>query len=157
MSERSILHASFTIERAYPVAPRRVFAAWADPKLKTRWFGGGDETIQDYGLEFKVGGREYSRGIAPNDQPYSYDALYQDIIPNERIVYTYDMHIGEPRISVSLSTVEFTADGDGTRMVYTEQGVYLDGLDNPAQREAGTRELFDALGRMLDAETARAS
>ena len=155
-SERSVLHASFTIERTYPVAPRRVFAAWSDPNLKPQWFGGGDETVQKYNLDFKVGGREHSSGVAPNNVEYTYDALYQDIVPNERIVYTYDMHIGGPRISVSLSTVEFTPDGDGTRMLYTEQGAYLDGLDNPEQREAGTRELFDALARLFESETAKA-
>ena len=154
MTQRSVVHASFTIERTYPVAPRRVFAAWADPKLKTRWFGAGDESVQEYRLDFRVGGREYSAGTAPNDQAYTFDALYQDIVPDERIVYTYDMHLGEPRISVSLSTVELIPEGSATRMVYTEQGVYLDGLDNPELREAGTRELLDALGRLLESESA---
>jgi uncharacterized protein YndB with AHSA1/START domain len=157
MTDRSVLHASFTIERTYPAAPHRVFAAWADPKLKTRWFAGGDEQVQEYRLDFKVGGHEYSAGVAPNNQSYTYDALYQDIIPSERIVYTYDMHLDQARISVSLATVEFVIETDGTRMVFTEQGVYLDGLDTPEQREAGTRELLDALARVLESETARAS
>jgi len=72
-----------------------------------------------------------------------------ELVPNERIVYTYDMHLGKQRISVSLSTVEFFADGTGTRLVYTEQGAFLDGLDEPAAREHGTGELLDALGRVL--------
>jgi uncharacterized protein YndB with AHSA1/START domain len=156
--ERSVLHASFTIERTYAASPARVFAAWADPKLKLRWFGGGDEDIKDYQLDFRVGGREHSAGGIPGGEGwYRYDALYQDIVPNERIVYTYDMHIGEPRISVSLSTVEFKADGANTVLVYTEQGVYLDGLDNPAQREEGTRELLDVLGRVVESGVEAAS
>ena len=75
MSERSVLHASFTIERTYPTAPRRVYGAWADPSLKTRWFGAGDESVQEYNLDFRVGGREHSSGLAPNNDPYSFDAM----------------------------------------------------------------------------------
>jgi hypothetical protein len=67
------------------------------------------------------------------------------------------MHLDGSRISVSLSTVELIAEGAGTRMVYTEQGAYLDGLDTPEQREAGTRELFDALGKLLESDAVRAS
>src|SRR5215212_10097526 len=54
---------------------------------------------------------------------YSYEALYQDIVPAERIVYTYDMQLEETRISVSLATVELRPVSDnGTRLIFTEQG-----------------------------------
>ena len=39
----------------------------------------------------------------------AYDARYQDIVPNERIIYSYDMHLDDKRISVSLATVELEA------------------------------------------------
>ena len=52
-------------------------------------------------------------------------------------------------MSTSLGTVELKAEGDGTRLLYTEQGAFLDGLDSPEQREQGTRSLFDALGEEL--------
>jgi uncharacterized protein YndB with AHSA1/START domain len=58
-------------------------------------------------------------------------------------------------MSVSLTTVEFKAEGTGTRLVFTEQGAFLDGLDKPADREHGTGELLNALGAELDRQSAQ--
>jgi uncharacterized protein YndB with AHSA1/START domain len=151
-TERSVVHASFTLERTYPSSPARVFSAWADPRYKIRWFAGGDEQVDEYRLDFRVGGQELARGTAPGDVAYVYEALYQDIVPNERFVFTYQMHLGEPRCSVSLATVELRPDGTGTHLLYTEHGAFLDGLDDPKLREAGTVELLNALGKALESE-----
>ena len=66
-------------------------------------------------------------------------------MPSQRIVHTYDMHRDDARISVSVATIEFEAVGDTTRLTLTEQGVFLDGLDTPAEREHGTNAMLDAL------------
>ena len=150
MTERSITHATFVVERTYPVSPARVFAAWADPAIKATWFGEAGENKSDTSeFNFRVGGREFSSGTAPDGQSFCYEARYQDIVPDQRIVYTYDMHINDARISVSLATIELTPAGTGTRMVVTEHGAYLDGLDTPAQRQEGTQWLMDQLGEAL--------
>ncbi len=146
MNERSVTHATFAVERTYAAPPARVFAAWADPAAKTRWFGGSD---WDHELDFRVGGREVSTGTV-DGTVFTFEGRYQDIIPDERIVYAYDMHMGEDRISVSLATVELNPEGEGTKLVFTEQGAFLDGLDDPSQRESGTGSLLDALGKELE-------
>jgi uncharacterized protein YndB with AHSA1/START domain len=140
-------HATFVVERRYEVSPERAFAAWADPEAKARWFVDSDASLE---LDFRVGGRERSRGTAPDGNPYSYEALYQDIVPAERIVYTYGMHLQGARISVSLATVEFrSVGGSGTHLVFTEQGAFLDGHEAPARREQGMGGLLDSLGQWL--------
>jgi uncharacterized protein YndB with AHSA1/START domain len=154
MSERSVDHATFTVKRAYDASPARVFAAWAEPEAKARWFGGGRS--EEHELDFRPGGREVSRGKGPNGQTYTYEARYQDIVPDERIVYAYDMHLDGTRISVSLGTVQLSPEGDGTELTYTEQGAYLDGHDKPEARERGTGALFDALEEELRREPATA-
>ena len=85
MSGRSVEHATFVVERKYEASPARAFAAWADPEAKARWFVDSDASLE---LDFRVGGRERSRGTAPDGSAYSYEALYQDIVPAQRIVYT---------------------------------------------------------------------
>jgi uncharacterized protein YndB with AHSA1/START domain len=154
MSGRSVEHAAFVVERKYEVSPERAFAAWADPEAKARWYIDSDARLE---LDFRVGGRERSRGTAPDGRAYSYEALYQDIVPGRRIVYTYEMVLEETRISVSLATVEFTPLGeDGTHLVFTEQGAFLDGHESPARRSEGMGSLLDALGRELQSDTAGA-
>ena len=156
MSERSIEHATFAVERTYDASPARVFAAWADSAAKGRWFGDAGEESSEYELDFRVGGRELSRGAGPDGEMYTYEAHFQDIVPDQRIVYTYEMQRDETRISVSLGTVELEEEGGGTRLIYTEHGAFLDGLDKPEYREQGTGTIFDALGAELQRQAAKA-
>jgi uncharacterized protein YndB with AHSA1/START domain len=146
MTERSVKHATFAIERTYDASPARVFAAWAQPESKARWFLEADAEFE---LDFRVGGREFSRGGLPDGSVYTFEGRYQDIVPDERIVYAYDMHLDDRRISVSLATVELKPDGERTRLVFTEQGAFLDGLDTPELREQGTGSLLEALAEEL--------
>jgi len=146
ISERSTVHSTFVIERTYSASPERVVAAWSDQAAKAQWFGPAEKHADSYSLEFREGGREHLSVPTPDGVVYSFDAVYADIVPGQRIVHTYDMHRDDARISVSVATIEFEAVGDTTRLTLTEQGVFLDGLDTPAEREHGTKVMLDALG-----------
>jgi uncharacterized protein YndB with AHSA1/START domain len=148
MSQRSVEHATFVLERTYDASPDRVFAAWSDPEAKARWFDGSDGEFE---LDFRVGGRESGRGTLPDGREYAFRALYQDIVPGRRIVYTYDMLLDGTRISVSVATVELRLERDRTRLVFTEQAAFLDGHESPARREQGMGSLLDSLGEWLAA------
>jgi uncharacterized protein YndB with AHSA1/START domain len=146
---RSVSHGTFTVERTYPASPARVFAAWADKKAKAAWFPAGGQN-PSYEFDFRVGGREYSTGGVPGGGPqFIYDAVYQDIVPDNRIIYSYVMYIDGTRMSVSVATVELKPAGKGTKLVFTEQGAFLDGMDDASQRAMGTEQLLDALGSHL--------
>src|SRR5579864_7215314 len=119
MSKRSATHATFVIERDYDAPPARVFAAWADVNAKSQWFGPGGE--HDHELDFREGGREHFQATVKG-AVYSYDARYEDIVDDERFVYTYNMRRDGVRVSVSVTTVELLAVGDRTHLSYTEQG-----------------------------------
>lgn len=151
MTKRSVTHATFTIERAYTDAtPTRVFKAYADKAAKRRWFVEGEGwTIDSYELDFRVGGAERSSFRFKDGPPMTFEALYHDIVPNERIINAYSMTMDGNRISASLATTEFRPAGKGTLLVFTEQGAYLDGHDNVKEREEGSRFLFEALAKEL--------
>jgi uncharacterized protein YndB with AHSA1/START domain len=151
MTERSVTHTTFVLERRYPATPSRVFAAWASKEAKAIWID--DPDFKSDGtepeLEFSIGGHEQFGGLTPEGTSYSYDATYYDIVPDQRIVYCYEMYSGDDRMSVSVATVEIESDGTGTRLTYTEQGAFLDGIDKPEAREEGTAWLLDNLGKYL--------
>jgi uncharacterized protein YndB with AHSA1/START domain len=148
---RSVTHTTFTIERTYPVPPKRVFAAFADEDLKERWFSMPPDWVDTHhGMDFRVGGREVNRGGPAGGTVHRFEAEYHDIVDDERIVYSYDLYLDDRRMSVSLATIELRPEGDGTRMTFTEQGAFLDGIDDPAAREHGTNLMVDALGAWLE-------
>ena len=160
MTGRSVIHDTFSIERTYPATPSRVFAAFASEEAKTAWGDTGDiETPADAKpsqFDFRVGGRERFT-VEAQGSVYRYDALYYDIVPDQRIVYSYEMYADGARISVSVATIEFAKSGDGTALTWTEQGAYLDGVDGPqapALRKEGTTEMLDGLTRYLTAQPA---
>jgi uncharacterized protein YndB with AHSA1/START domain len=147
----SITYGSFTVVRNYDADPSRVFRAWSDPAAKAIWFGAeGEGADSTHELDFRIGGRELNRGEFEG-AVYRYEAVYHDIVEGERIVYAYDMYKDDARISVSLGSVELEPAGGGTKLTYTENGAFFDGADTPEQRQAGTEQIFDALGDALKA------
>ena len=149
--DRNATHATFTLERSYPAPPARVFAAWADPAAKASWFTPGPGSGHE--LDFRVGGREVAAGGPEGGPLMTFETLYQDIVPEQRIVYTSTLSAGADLMTVSLTTVEFTpGEGGGTRLVLTEQGAFLDGQEQPAWREQGTADQLEALAAELKAD-----
>jgi uncharacterized protein YndB with AHSA1/START domain len=150
-------HGSFIIERRYNVPAERVFAAWADPKAKRAWFAEGEGwDIRSYELDFREGGTEKStfhviggNNPFPPETTFGNHTFFNEIIPNERIIFTYSMDRDGVRFSVSLASVEFSAAGKGTRLVLTEHAAFFDGADGIQMRERGWQELLGKLGKFL--------
>jgi uncharacterized protein YndB with AHSA1/START domain len=149
-SPRSAVHATFCIERTYPATRVQVFKALTDPAAKAKWFAGGDGyTVLARDMDVRPGGREHVQGRWNSGVVSTFDAVYHDVVADERIVYSYEMHLDDRKISVSLATLELKPAGAGTRLVMTEQGAFLDGHDDAGSRERGSNFLLDALGNSL--------
>lgn len=151
----ALTHATFCVERVYDAQPARVFHAFTDPDARMRWFFQvHDWSLHEHsGGELGVGKAESSRFSPPGaDLMITNDSIYLDVAPNERLIFAYAMTLDGAPLSSSLSTVEFRPEGKGTRLVFTEQGVYLDG--NVSGRIEGTEGLLLALGEDLERESA---
>lgn len=154
MTSRSVAHGTFCIERVFDASPARVYRAFADPEQKRRWACHEDwRTVE---MEVRRGGREISRGGDPGGPVYTFEGLYQDVVENERLVIAYTMDRDDVRLSASVQTLEFRAEGEKTRLVFTDMGAFLDGHDTPQHREAGSGIGLDNLEQFLRRERAAA-
>jgi len=149
MSQHDLTHDRFVIERTYAASPAQVFAAWADPEVKARWFIGPEGwTVIQRELDFRVGGEELLQGRYATGETL-FKARFHDIVAADRIVYVYDMFMDEKHHSVSLAAVEFRPIRGGTRLVFTEHVAFLDGTPNADGRKHGTAAHLDRLATQL--------
>ena len=148
----SATHTSFVIERRFAARPAAVFGAWADLEAKKRWSDCHvEEAETELTMDFRPGGRESYRAQLPGGISQRVEKVFFDIVPDARIVFAYDIEVGGKRLSASLVTVEFSAEGDATFMRMTEQLAYFDGHDDLADRIEGTREGIERLALEVEA------
>jgi len=148
---RSVVHASFHLERCYEAPVARVWLALTDQAAKAKWFGPppGEYEMLERVMDVREDGRELAKGRFKSGMVTTFEATYHDVIPHERLVYRYTMHLNDKKISVSLATMELKPESGGTRLTVTEQGAFLDGYDDAGSREHGTGYLLDRLGASL--------
>jgi uncharacterized protein YndB with AHSA1/START domain len=148
---RSVVHGAFHLERTYEATAEQVYKALSDETAKGRWFFGPEGwRLIERRMDFRVGGRERVKGGFEGGVTTTFDAIYHDIVARERIVYAYEMHLDERKISVSLATLQIKPVGQGrTKLLVDEQGAFLDGYDDAGSRERGTGDLLDKLGASL--------
>jgi uncharacterized protein YndB with AHSA1/START domain len=71
MEQQSVTHSTFVIERHYPKPPDRVFASFADPARKRRWFAERENhNIEEFEMDFRVGGSERARYVFKEGTPF---------------------------------------------------------------------------------------
>lgn len=147
----TIVHETIVLERHYDATPRRVFRAFADPEARAMWFNGPDDwpAPADRTFDFRVGGLETMVTGPAGAEPFHYTARFHDIVADQRIIRCYDMAHRGQRISVSVQSVELFPDNGGTRLVLTDQGGYLDGLDIPRHRRRGLELELNGLAKAL--------
>jgi uncharacterized protein YndB with AHSA1/START domain len=149
-----VVHHTFVIEKTYAKSTAEVFAAFQDADKKARWLSDGRQTMTDFDLDFRVGGREFAGYVLGADTPFegakmTSDGLYLDIIPDERIVIGSNMAMNGTPFSGALLTFEFLPDGEGAKLILTHQGAFFEHSDGPEMRQHGWSKLLDQVADTL--------
>jgi len=155
MENSRVVHSTFQLERKLKASRERVFAAFADERAKRRWFfGGGPHTLEGHELDFRIGGRERAQmkmgpGTPVAGMTLVNEAMYEDIVPSQRIVTAYRMSMNGKVFSASLATIELLPEGSGTELIFTHQGAYFENADGPEMRKDGWEKLLNKLVKEL--------
>ena len=135
---------SLTIKRRLNASPEKVFAAWTKPETLALWFGPGHCTRVDASIDLRVGGRYHITMVVPGDQ-HDVMGVYREIVPNERLVFTWHWKTTPER--ESQVTVTFKPDGGGTMLTLLHELF----ADEPARErhQEGWAGALDKLAKMF--------
>jgi uncharacterized protein YndB with AHSA1/START domain len=110
---------SLTIKRHLKAPPAKVYAAWTDPEKVKGWMGPGEVKAKSAESDLRVGGRYRWVMVAPSGQELDVRGVYREIVPNEKLVFTWSWLSAPER--ESLVTVLLKPDGDGTLLTLTHE------------------------------------
>lgn len=113
------------MSRTFPATRQRVFDVWTQTEHLSRWWGvQQDFTPTVVEVDLRVGGR-YRLGMkAPDDSLHVAVGEFREVVPPEKLVYTWSWEQGMPGVtemSDTLVTIEFIDRGDSTEMILTHE------------------------------------
>ena len=159
-AEPKVIHATCVVERSFPKPPATVFAALSEPDKVREWYGGGpSHEVAEFALKFAIGGTQrlayrFKPGHPLAGKVLLNDGVFQDIVPNQRIVSASTMLVDDHRISTSLVTFELIPTDEGTDLICTHQGAFFEGAgpEPDKMREAGWNTLMDRLVMLVSGQ-----
>jgi uncharacterized protein YndB with AHSA1/START domain len=119
MATQTATKPSLTIKRRLKAPPAKVYAAWTDPEKVKGWMGPGEVKAKSAESDLRVGGRYRWVMVAPSGQELDVRGVYREIVPNEKLVFTWSWLSAPER--ESLVTVLLKPDGDGTLLTLTHE------------------------------------
>jgi uncharacterized protein YndB with AHSA1/START domain len=134
---------SLTFKRRLNVPPAKVYAAWTDPQKMIQWFGRADAKPGSMRAEIdpRIGGRFRVRFNAEDGEYYEVGGVYREVVPNQRLVFSWAWHSTPER--ESQVTVTLQPDGDGTLLT-----VHHAQLFDQAARDGHERGWIGALDKL---------
>src|SRR5262245_16776211 len=109
---------SLVIKRVINATCGEVFAAWSKPEIMQQWLFPLREGWQAKASnKFEVGGHYQQDMIEGNGTVYSHTGIYKEIIPNKKIVFTWNSHASKD----TLVTVELSDKNGKTEITLTHE------------------------------------
>ena len=136
------------VKRSFDAPVNIVFDAWSKPEIFQRWWipKSAPLTLLSCDMDVRTGGSYrlvFSHPAA--EQPFAFFGSYQEVIPNERIVWT-----NEESDQGAVTTVTFEAQGDKTLVTFHERYPSTEALEEAMAGSAeGLPEQFAQLDALL--------
>jgi uncharacterized protein YndB with AHSA1/START domain len=144
MSDEPVL----TITRVFDAPRELVFAAWTDPKLAAQWWGPKGFTTVSNAMDVRVGG-EWRRSMrSPEGAGHRSRGVYREIVPPERLVFTFCWERGGAAGHGPETVVTVTLAELGPRR--TELTLRQEGFATIAGRNEHVRGWSSALDRLAE-------
>ena len=145
-----MIHGALSLTREIGASCEVVYKGWTEIEHRRHWFVGPAWTEIKRSLDLQVNGIEIAHGRFENGTETVYTARFHLIVPNVRLIYAFDMHVGGQLFSVSLAGVEFHKKAEITELVYTEQGLFLVSEYDAESRKKGTIGLLDQFSSYVE-------
>ena len=143
MSTAAAVKPSLTINRRFKAPPEKVFSAWTDPEKVKHWMGPGPVVVLSAESDPRTGGRYRWVMQDPAGEVHDVSGIYREVIPNEKLVFTWAWKSTPERESIV--TLTFKKDGDGTLMTLKhEQFFDEDARDRHNQGWTGAMDKLEA-------------
>jgi uncharacterized protein YndB with AHSA1/START domain len=139
----------FQITREFDAPRDLVFKVMTDPALMPRWWGPRKyKTVVDT-MDVRPGGKWRMRNIAADGAEHAFRGEYREIVPPERVVWTFEYEPLPGHISVE--TMTLTEHDGRTLLVVRDQFASTEDRDGMLQSgmEAGARETYERLDEVL--------
>jgi uncharacterized protein YndB with AHSA1/START domain len=130
-------------------APRaRVYAAWTDPSQLKEWWGPESVRTRNFAAEVRVGGKYRWDLINQEDEEMSVFGEYRELIPNEKIVFTWKWDDDEDwENHNSIVTIELSDRDGGTELLLKHE--QLPSEESRDRHDEGWNSVLDRLEKFV--------
>jgi uncharacterized protein YndB with AHSA1/START domain len=137
------------VERTFNASAEAVFEAWTSAELLRRWWpAGSDWETPVAEVDVRVGGRLRLVMRSPDGDQFGGSGEYREVIPFERLVFTWTWDGHEGHEGTQLVEVELREREQGTTtVVLTNRG--LGDEESKRSHREGWEASFDNLDRVL--------
>jgi uncharacterized protein YndB with AHSA1/START domain len=141
---------SLTLTRHIKAPAERVFKAWIDGEALRRWFGPRDSVVVGVcEVDARVGGRYRIVMQEPGGEVHRVGGQYREIVPNERLVFSWAWESSPERQSVV--TVTLRSAPGGTDLTLTHEQLFDDAVR--ARHEHGWTGSLGRLAGLFEVDT----
>jgi uncharacterized protein YndB with AHSA1/START domain len=118
-------------------APREaVFRCYVEPELLAQWWAPPEYEVQIEEYDLRPGGRWRFLNADPDGEAWAFRGVIHDVVPNERIVQTFEFEGMPGHVCLQTATLE-DADG-GTRV--THQALFQSVADRDGMKDSGMEQ-----------------